>query len=159
MEDCIEATGLTFKAVISGETFRGCSLESGQAPQACLLSVFKGKACGKSMGGRTMSLEASIYPHFKGVVMPTKSSRPETWENLGGVKEDICTTVSLPTGEGRGPPCQRSWRIPPFPLTSMSLHSKKDGGLIPGSHAQSPSRVCTQKRTGGLRRHGWSCGK
>lgn len=103
-----------------------------------------------------MSFGTSIYPHFKGVVMPTKSSRPETWENRGGVKEGICPTVSLPTGEGREPPCQQSWRIPPFPLTSMSLHSKKDGGLVPGSHAQSPSKVFTQKRTGGFIRHGRS---
>lgn len=57
--------------------------------------------------------------------MSTKSSRPETWENLGGVKEDICPTVTLPTGEGRRSSCLQPWRTPPFPLASMSLPRRR----------------------------------
>lgn len=157
MEDCIEATGLTFKAVISGETFRGSSLELGQAPHSCLISVFKGKACETSRGGRAMSwfheLETSICPHFKGVVMPTKSSRPETWENLG-LGEGRHLLHSVPTSRGR------KGTTLPAALTSMPLHTKKEGGgLMPASHAQTPSRVCTQNTTGRIRRPGQSFGR
>lgn len=91
-----------------------------------------------------MSLETSICPHFKKVVMSTKSSRPETWENLG-LGEGRHLLHSVPSSRGR------KGTTLPAALTSMPPHTKKEnGGLVPGSHAQALSRVCTQNRTEGM---------
>lgn len=64
-----------------------------------------------------MSLETSICPHFKGVVMPTKSSRPETWESLG-LGEGRHLPHSVPSGR------RRKVTTLPAALTSVSLHTK-----------------------------------
>lgn len=67
-----------------------------------------------------------VYPHFKAF------SRPETWENLGGMKEESCLTLSLPAAERKESHPASSPGTPPFSLTSLSLHTKKEyGGLLP----------------------------
>lgn len=136
-----ETPGSTFKAAIPEGTLTLVSSQSSRArPVGC---PWEPEPC---------LLKQAFDPASRGSAV---HSRPVTRGNLGGVKEESCLSLSLPAGEGRRTTLPAACQEYLFP-SNVSVSTYQEGWwhLVAGFPAQAPSGVCTQNRTGGLRRHG-----